>query len=520
MHAQYSSIWRTSAMALFSVILGACGGGGGGDGGRAPQSLVFVDSGGTPALYLTRDDGSASAYALSNAGDHGRIGVFKRSPDARWVAYTADDGMSTASRLYLANSDGSGVTLLSGEFNNADAEVLEFHWSPEGTRLIFLADGETANKYELYSVTADGAAAPTLISGSISPSLYDIRSPGFSPDGRYVSYLVTDNNRAIGLNIHDTQVGGRDSTRVSQPALDSQFPAYADIARYAWSPDGSRLAYRADTKSDAQYEIFTVNPDGTAHALGNGNSGGAVYIGDFGWSADGRYIGEAVRRLSDNSYVGLNVWDVEAQSGVRVADASDYIGFAWSHGGARLAFGDNHEDTSGPMRLYVYAPETAALTGVAHGGDAGESVERFAFSPNDASLAYVTGGGLYAVQGDFTSASIPLYTLSATQSIFLMVWSPGSDRLAFASNDSTTLGSDLYSVAVRTDAAAVRLTEQSLDARVSRLFGPYWSNDGERLVFSVSRRTTVPSAYIQGLAPDAGARVQLSETYLAFSFEY
>lgn len=518
MKTQHRSYYQALLATLLSLSLGACGGADPST-ARSPQSLVFSDPSATPALYLTRDDGSASALALTTPGDHTTINTFKRSPDQRYVAYTADDGIDPNLRLYVAKSDGSGVRLLSGGLSNSAASVSEFHWSPDSTGLVFLADGQSTGHIELYRVSADGASGPALTSGGfLSP--YDIVGPKWSPNGRYIAYLLSDNGHVIGLNVHDTQLGRRTWSRVSRPSNNDNVPSYSDIASYEWSPDSTHLAYRADIKSDGQTEIFTAQADGSAHQLANGDSANTVKIMSYQWSADSRYLAETVYRLSDNAYVGLNLWDTQGASSVRVASANILGKVAWSKRGARLAFVDNHENSETAPHLYVYDAPSSTLKTVAHGGPSTYGIVTFLWSHNDAALAYAADSGLFLAQGDFSTASTALHPFTNTQSPFSLQWSPGDERIAFWVSDANTLSSDLYSVSASADATAVRLTPSALDARVTRVNGPQWSNDGTRLLYGVVREGPSPNGSIISITPDGSAESALSETYQTGYFDY
>ena len=87
------------------------------------------------------------------------------SPDGAFVVYVADQDTNDVYELYRTPLDGSGapVQLNSemveggnvGELFNFYAEFLI---SPDGSRVVYRADQELDERFELYSVPADGSS--------------------------------------------------------------------------------------------------------------------------------------------------------------------------------------------------------------------------------------------------------------------------------------------------------------------------------------------------------------------------
>ena len=492
---------------LSAALLSACGGGGGGNGNntdttdvssgsrtntaRAAQSVfIRASETGRPLLFSVADDGGTQPVTLASSNLFSAIGQFVLSPDKRYLAFIADGS------LYIVKGDGSGLMRLS-QLNNAAGKVTDFEWSPDGSSLVYLADGEVTDRYELYQVKSDGSDRDEKrrISGSLgSKTTLDIAEPQWSPDGRYVAYLVEDAGRAIGLNTHDTtSTDPRDSVRVSNPTA---FASWQDIAGYGnvgylWSPDSHYLAYRSDVLKDKLYEIFTVHPDGSELRRANSATAGIVYIDAYAWSPDSRYLAETIRDMLNSAYVGLNTWDVQDSSGVpsrRIASASHFNGFAWAHHAAKLAFVDDHEAT-GIYELFVHDPQTASIVKVNHGGPSGDLIKEFNWSPDDGFLGYDTLSGIYLAVSGSSDPSQALYTYDLGESIFgHWVWSPNDQQVGYwVNNASGGSGADQKLNLYISETAAPANTFLALGPRPITTEIPVmqWSDDSKVLVTKI-----------------------------------
>jgi serine/threonine-protein kinase len=136
------------------------------------------------------------------------------SPDGRFLAYTAGDGLR--SRIYVRQVDGGRPTPLTD-----DSLVNEVapSWSPDGSRILF------ASPQGLFSAPATGGRprpeAPPRTAGPII-------STAWSPNGQTVAYVAAD------------------SIFLKDPGDAPRFLATSySLTGCTWSPDGTRLACAA-----------------------------------------------------------------------------------------------------------------------------------------------------------------------------------------------------------------------------------------------------------------------------------
>ncbi|MGC4056106.1 MAG: hypothetical protein QM757_45450 [Paludibaculum sp.] len=145
------------------------------------------------------------------------------SRDGRLLAFSASSTASRQSQVYMAQSDGTGVKLLT------PAAPSYFHgWSPDAKWLAFV--GQRNGKYSLFRVSAEGGAEERLT----SKGNYD-DGPEYTPDGKWIYF---NSNRSGNWDIWRIPAagGGADDAKAQQVTNDAGedwFPHF--------SPDGKRM---------------------------------------------------------------------------------------------------------------------------------------------------------------------------------------------------------------------------------------------------------------------------------------
>lgn len=315
--------------------------------------VADADQNNVAELYTTRNDSAANAVKVSSAlVTNGDVGRFEWSPRSDKVAYMADQRADNRVELFVAGATTTGGVLVSQSLSG-DRDVRSFSWSPDAAasdlRIAYVADvTDTVN--ELWSTTEDGTDGQGGGSGSgierESDTMVtngDVSTSGFkwSPDGLSIAYLADERTdgeielfvAAAGPDANSTRVSGNltsqgdvvpnyvwssDSTRIAYVAdqdSDQVFELYVSTAdgrtnervsgamasggdvqtsegEVRWSPDDSRIAYRADQNTNGADQLFTSTPDGFANntvVSGRPVPGGEVLSG-FRWSNDSRRL--------------------------------------------------------------------------------------------------------------------------------------------------------------------------------------------------------------------------------------
>lgn len=225
-------------------------------------------------VYATDPDGGNHVKISRDGGGvyHGTALNYHFSPDASRVVYLAEHDTPGVSELYAAVPDGTGVTKISGPMvNGGDVATtstdVAFKITADSSKVVYIADQDTDQLREIYSVGLDGAngvklsgtpveggglgysRAPYLLSADSSRVVYLSRQD--EPDVWELYSVGLDGSGLVKLN--GTMVEGGD---VMQPG------------NFAISPDSLYLVYLADQQVDGKNELFAARLDGTdKHAL-------------------------------------------------------------------------------------------------------------------------------------------------------------------------------------------------------------------------------------------------------------
>ena len=196
------------------------------------------------------------------------------SPDGRQVLYTRRTvdklGDTWASALWLMNADGTRNRFL--------ATGSAARWSPDGSRVAYVARGEPNGTAQVFVRYVDGAGGATQVT-RVTETPADLR---WSPDGRQLAFRML--------------VLSRDAWRIAMPAAPKG-------ARWTEAPRVvTRMNYRRDRQGfvdDGYRHLFVVPADGgTPRQVTSGD----YEDGEPRWTPDGRELLFSGLRRADAEY--------------------------------------------------------------------------------------------------------------------------------------------------------------------------------------------------------------------------
>jgi len=262
------------------------------------------------SLWVIRADGSFPRQ-LWEGGPGGRIDGVAWSPDSSRLAYLADG------KVRVSRADGSGVRVVGSAASGCGLPV----WSRDSRRLSAVCRDGILSPDGRWNARARRELLPSGVwishvtvedaRGSSRPRLTRAgSSPAWSPDSRWLAY-VGDN----GISIMDPRTGReRVLTRDRGFAL-------------AWSPDGTRLAYLRGNGPGSGIlgaltgDLRTVSLSGRPHVAVSSTRayGGTMF--SFAWTRQPRDLAYPLVAPTDGLYTGWPVTLLAADGG-RVAFAT------------------------------------------------------------------------------------------------------------------------------------------------------------------------------------------------------
>jgi CSLREA domain-containing protein len=244
------------------------------DGGNVAKSGFQISADGSRVVYRADQDtnGVAELYstAITATGstklneplvEGGDVFEFKISPDSSRVLYTADQDTNDVGELYSAAIDATGSTKLNGRVRR-DGNVADFQITPDSSRVVYRADQHTDEVFELYSA-AIAATGSTKLNSAMQPN-GDMGGDRFqiSPDSSRVVYLADQDTDEV-FELYGAAIAASGSTNLAPiEALGDNvrvgFGALNPDGSFALSPDGQFAVYIADQNTDDIEELYSV----------------------------------------------------------------------------------------------------------------------------------------------------------------------------------------------------------------------------------------------------------------------
>lgn len=257
--------------------------------------------------------------------------------------------------------------LLNADDINALHEVSDARLAPDGQWVVYSVRSADPQKDErithVWMTSWDGRTTLQLTSSADSE-----HSPGFSPDGRYVSFLSARGGEDEPEQLWLLNRAGGEAQQITS--------FKGDVLDYAWSPDGTRLA------------LIVMDEDPAATASDEDKTPPPIVIDRYYFKEDETgYLG-ALRKH-------LYMLDVATRETTLLTPGTfDESWPAWSPDGLQISFVSKRgadPDRSNDNGLYVIAPRagsTPRLVTTFH-GDAGDSgwMTTPSWSPDGRSIA-------------------------------------------------------------------------------------------------------------------------------------
>jgi Tol biopolymer transport system component len=216
------------------------------------------------------------------------------SPDGTKVGYVADQEVDERQELFVVSVATPGVSSKLNGPMTAEGDICRFEFSHDSTRVAYCGDQETDEVMELFLVSLDAPGVsqklnPALVPGGNVGSHYD-----FSADDTFIVYEaeqeVVDRNELYRVDLSAPGV----ATKLNAPIVggggfyDNVF--YNGVYTFSIRPDGQHVVYVANQESGSVWELYDVdlvNP-GAATKLSPAMAG--IGLWDFRYSSDGERV--------------------------------------------------------------------------------------------------------------------------------------------------------------------------------------------------------------------------------------
>jgi len=143
--------------------------------------------------------------------------------------------------------------------NNPDAVDDDPDWSSDGKTIVFTShstsdDQNAPTSAEIYTIDASGRKLKRLTN-----NVEEERAPDWSPDGKLIAYMCRRGAKREGrpatFEICIMDSDGSNQRRITYNDVPELTPT--------WSPDGKQLIFHRAVGGPGQFQLFTINADGT-----------------------------------------------------------------------------------------------------------------------------------------------------------------------------------------------------------------------------------------------------------------
>ena len=223
--------------------------------------------------------------------------------------------------------------------------IQEPAWSPDSKTLMFSAQLTIGGgNVEIRSKDADGSGSEK----QVFPEINNYHSPGWSPDGKYVTYLWGEGEKMVSLWIRAVNGDGKPLAVVQPPSPQS------NLTSYRISHDGRWVAYVSD--ESGQQEVYVTSfPEGRGKWRVSANSGAYPT-----WSGDGKEL--FFKNLTDDILVctvtpkGSQIEVGTPQKLFHAASPGIGVAFDVTSDGKRVLVNHSEEEAQRPLQLVTNWP--------------------------------------------------------------------------------------------------------------------------------------------------------------------
>jgi len=341
-------------------------------------------------LFSSTPDGKEKDLISDLDDDDSDVQDFQWEPQSTLIAYVADQDTVGKIELYVSPSDGSdpldkvsGTPMVGNGIKEEPAGSGEyaFAWAPDSSRIAYIADQDTLDRFELFASESDGANNTRI--SQLPAGDRDVAEFKWAPDSQRIAYTANqDIADAIDLFSRPSNTGA--NSQINSSGMRSG----QGVSAFKWAPDSSRIAFIADKIVTDFFQLYSVQPVNNNDILISGGLSNTSDVTEFEWAPDSSRIAYIVDAQDLELFTTLPDRRSSTQIIDRLVISGDIFDFEWAPDSSRIAYTADH-DTDDVIELFSATPDNSVNDRVsgalAPGGDVGE----FQWAPDSSGVGYL-----------------------------------------------------------------------------------------------------------------------------------
>lgn len=246
----------------------------------ADVNIDFVNELHMASLSLTPSSPQYLTLPTILSGD---VVTIQASENKSKMLFRSNPVADSQMHLYVTDADGSNVRRVTKDYPAGGGTMRSWVLTADGSKVIYIADQDTAGQEELYVVDTVGGT-PVKVSGAISVAGGNITSFKYIEATGKIVYLGDLTTDSV-VEVYIVNTDGTGNAKLS--------PAYSHaVGIQSWDValDGSYVVLRWDYRVDEKIEIDKIPTAGGAPVAINTAIGGSFDLSGFKISPDSQWI--------------------------------------------------------------------------------------------------------------------------------------------------------------------------------------------------------------------------------------
>ena len=209
-------------------------------------------------LYIANASAPINRIQLNSSSRAPVSSVFEIAPNGTRIVFKESNNPAHPNIASVLPNGGSEVQL-NPNFTLPGSGASDFIISPLSNKVVYRANQDNDAIYELYSVNIDGSSSSQKINGSIvTGGSVSALSFKISPNGLKVIYIA-DQDVDEKFELYSSNLDGSSNTKIS-----GTFAAFSDINNFKITTDSLKIIFQVNSLISNVQEIYSVNLNGTS----------------------------------------------------------------------------------------------------------------------------------------------------------------------------------------------------------------------------------------------------------------